>query len=226
MIPTLPFLEEKFDYFNRLCFNNALPRPNFRLSSARTYLGQMSYRRKRGLLGQPIGKEELTLTVSRRYDLPEAEIEDTIIHEMIHLYIHTHQIHDTSSHGPAFRRIMGDINRRFSRHITIRRLKDDALLQSDRSNDIYIICVSHLKDGRLGVTRTSPRVMARLWEEIPKLSCVERAEWLVSKDPYFSALPSSRTATIYMLAREDLSKHLNATRHIVRSGARYYISNS
>lgn len=223
MLPTLPFIEDRFDYFNRLCFQNSLPRPTFRLSNARTYLGQMAYRRKRGLLGQIIGKEALILSVSRRYDLPPAEIEDTIIHEMIHLYIHVHHVRDTSAHGPAFRRMMDDINRRFSRHITIARRNDAALLQSDRSNDRYILCVSRLRDGRIGITRTSARGMVKLWNAIPALPNVERAEWFISKDAYFSRLPRSRTATVYLLPRDHLYQHLLSARRILRRPDGFYI---
>lgn len=223
MLPTLPFIAERFDFFNHLCFRNSLPRPTFRLSNARTYLGQMAYKRRRGLLGQAVGQETTTLSISRRYDLPVAEIEDTIIHEMIHLYIHVNHIRDTSTHGPAFRRMMDDINSRFARHITVARRNDSALLQSDRSNDRYILCVSRLKDGRIGITRTSARGMVKLWNAIPAHPTVERAEWFISKDAYFARLPRSRTATIYLLPRQELYQHLLSARRILRRPDGFYI---
>ncbi len=41
-----------------------------------------------------------TLAVSRYYDVDRPELEDTLIHEMIHLYLHWNGINDPTPTGP------------------------------------------------------------------------------------------------------------------------------
>ena len=223
MLPTLPFIAEKFDTFNRLYFNNTLPRPTFRLSNARTFLGKISYRRTYDFWHRRRRDENYTLAISQRYDLPEEEIEDVIIHEMIHLYISVNHIRDTSTHGPSFRRIMNEINRRFSRHITVSRRAGAQLRESYRGNERYILCISQLRSGRMGVTRCSAPAMARMWDIIPRNPNVLEAEWLISSDNWFSHFPRSRTGAIYLPDGAQLRQHLFDARRIIRRDGHFYI---
>ena len=87
MIPTTAYIHEKFDEFNRLMFEGKLPQVPVRITRARSYLGLLSYTVKRSLFGKKRYNDFL-LSVSAVRDLPENVIEDTVIHEMIHLYIH------------------------------------------------------------------------------------------------------------------------------------------
>ena len=59
------------------------------------------------------------MRISLDFDLPQEEWEDVVIHEMIHLHIAHHDIKDSSSHGPKFRAMMADINRRHGRRICV-----------------------------------------------------------------------------------------------------------
>ena len=43
-----------------------------------------------------------------RVDLPEREVEDTIIYEMIHYHIGYNWLEDASAHGPLFLSIMNE----------------------------------------------------------------------------------------------------------------------
>ena len=81
MIPTQEYLEERFDTFNRMCFDGALPRIPIRLSRAHTFLGRLQYKPVRDWRGRIVRKEDFVLRISTRFDLPEAEVEDTLIHE-------------------------------------------------------------------------------------------------------------------------------------------------
>ena len=86
MKATVPYIEQKFEVFNRQMFGGKLPKIPVELSDAKTFLGQCVYKKRR----KPFGKTELydfRLRINTRVDLPEREIEDTIIHEMIHYYI-------------------------------------------------------------------------------------------------------------------------------------------
>ena len=99
MTPTVEYLEERFDTFNRMCFDGALPRIPIKLSRARTFVGRLIYRPVRDWRGRVVRREDFVLRISTYFDLPEAEIEDTLIHEMIHYWIAWKGIKDTSSHG-------------------------------------------------------------------------------------------------------------------------------
>ena len=59
------------------------------------------------------------ISVSSYYQLTLEEIDDVLIHEMIHYSIAYTGLKDTSSHGIVFRGMMDKINRTFGRHITI-----------------------------------------------------------------------------------------------------------
>lgn len=118
MIATLPFLENKFEELNNLVFGGKLPKPLIKLSKAKTYLGQCAFKRRRSLLGKT-HLEDFRLRFSTRYDLAAEELEDIVLHEMIHYYIGINQLKDTSAHGKIFRQLMENINRLYHRHITI-----------------------------------------------------------------------------------------------------------
>ena len=60
------------------------------------------------------GAQLMSLTL----DLPEQEVEDTILHEMIHYYIAEHQIKDNKAHGREFMRMAQELNEKYGLHIT------------------------------------------------------------------------------------------------------------
>ena len=118
MKPDVPYIEAKFQEFNSLMFDNALPPVPVALSKASSYVGLCTFKTRRHLFGK-VEHYDFRLRFSTRLDLPEAEVEDTIIHEMIHYYIRLNRIKDTSAHGKVFRQMMNELNSRFGRHITI-----------------------------------------------------------------------------------------------------------
>ena len=86
MKATIPYVEKKFEEFNQQMFAGKLPKLPIELSDAKTFLGQIVFKRRK----VDDGKEEhydFRLRINTRIDLPEEEIEDTIIHEMIHYFI-------------------------------------------------------------------------------------------------------------------------------------------
>lgn len=120
MIATIPYIESKFNEYNRLMFNNNLPELPIKLSKAKTSLGQLAFKRRRTWYGRTV-YSDFRLRVSVHYDLSEEELEDIIIHEMIHYYIFVNRLKDKSAHGPLFRQIMKDINTKYGRNISISR---------------------------------------------------------------------------------------------------------
>lgn len=119
LTPTVDYIKSCFDEYNALFFGNSLPPIPVKLSSARTFLGKVTFTRRRSWLFGPLRNENFVLRINTRLDLPEELIQDTIIHEMIHYYIAVNQWKDTSTHGKLFRREMARINAEGNRHISI-----------------------------------------------------------------------------------------------------------
>ena len=119
MVPTLPYVQSRFDEYNARFFGGSLPPIPIKLSHARTFLGKVTFVRHRTWLFGSVRNEKFVLRINTRFDLPEELIQDTILHEMIHYYIAVNQLHDTSTHGQLFRREMHRINSEGNRHIII-----------------------------------------------------------------------------------------------------------
>ncbi|MCM1079609.1 MAG: SprT-like domain-containing protein [Bacteroidales bacterium] len=124
MIATVPYIQQKFQEYNTLMFNGKLPELTIRLSKARTLLGQLAFKRKRTWYGRVV-HYDFRLRISVRFDLPEDELDDVIIHEMIHYYIIVNKLKDKSAHGPLFRKMMKAINTQYGRNMSISRKKNE-----------------------------------------------------------------------------------------------------
>ena len=159
MKATIPYIEQKFEEFNRQMFGDKLPKIPVELRDAKTFLGQCVYKKRR----KPFGKTDLydfRLRINNRVDLPEREIEDTIIHEMIHYYIGYNKLKDASAHVPLFLGIMNEINRNFGRNLTVshRSTKEQREQLQDKRSHYHVIAVVTFHDGRTGI-KVLPRVL-------------------------------------------------------------------
>ena len=129
MIPTIDFITNKFNVFNKEYFDNSLPLPNFALIQSKTKLGEFVACRRYDMFGLPFVKS--TINISTFYDRPEDQISTTIIHEMIHYYIHYRGIEDTSSHGKEWKKIANEINKKGGWDITRTSSTDGCDVNSD-----------------------------------------------------------------------------------------------
>ena len=118
MKATVEYIEKKFEEFNRQMFAGKLPKLSIELSNAKTFLGQCAFKKRLTVFGK-VKLYDFRMRISTRFDLTEREIEDTIIHEMIHYYIGVNNLKDTSAHGQLFRQMMNSINERYGRSLTI-----------------------------------------------------------------------------------------------------------
>ncbi len=69
------------------------------------------------------GKNELQdiIVVYQQYtDITQQEIDETLVHEMIHQYIYQNDIQDSGAHGKVFKELMSMINQAFQGELTIR----------------------------------------------------------------------------------------------------------
>ena len=208
MTPTVEYLEERFDTFNRMCFDGALPRIPIKLSRARTFVGRLIYRPVRDWRGRVVRREDFVLRISTYFDLPEAEIEDTLIHEMIHYWIAWKGIKDTSSHGKEFRRIMKEINVLHGRHLTISHKSTPEEQDRDTRVRDHYFCVSQLADGRTALTVAAQPCIARIRRAFRWSTTVRSQTWYHSRDPWFNRYPHCRSPKIFTVDPAVLQPHL------------------
>lgn len=86
MIPTVEYIRQKFDEYNELMFEGKLQPLPFKLSSARSFLGQVRCCRQKKADGTWL-YSDFQFIISNKSDYAENVVEDTIIHEMIHYYL-------------------------------------------------------------------------------------------------------------------------------------------
>ena len=217
MIASIDYVRQKFDYFNELCFQGRLSPLPFRMTSARTFLGLLRYRRS--LCGRDKWHySDFVFVISNKQDYPEAEIEDTILHEMIHYYILSNQIQDTAPHGRVFRQMMDDINRRFHRNITVSHKRTKEEQDNDTEVRQHLVCVISLKSGKTGIAIAAKTRLFQLWERLPLAPEVEACKWYLSKDPYFNRFPRSVSLKVYHVSPQELEPHLAGALRLERKG--------
>ena len=133
---TIDYLSEMFDFFNKEHFNNDLQKPKFEITHVKTYLGQYAYQRfwDGSLLWHVI-------RISDRYNRSEDDVCNTLIHEMIHLYIRQNNIRDTRPHhGKVFYSIADRINREGGWHISRTDSVEGCGLRNKTDKVYYVGC--------------------------------------------------------------------------------------
>lgn len=208
MKATLSFLKEKFDQYNRLIFGGTLPTPKFHISHAGSYIGQFKAERH----PRDKHRETLHITLSDRYDIPEVQLEDIVIHEMIHFHIHHAKLRDTSGHGSIFRRLMNDINTRHSRHITISHRCSKEEYESDTSKSHSIICLCTMTDGRKLICKASQSRIFDLHKAFQQWDKVEKDEWFWVYGSYFNRYRRVLSPSLFEVDDEGLCLIESSTR--------------
>lgn len=217
MKATLDYIKQKFQEYNDMCFEGKLKPLPFRLSSARTFLGQVAFQKEKN----PDGTWHyygFVFHISTLIDLPEREVEDTILHEMIHYYILSNQLQDTSAHGEIFTKMMKDINVRFNRNITVSHRYTKEEHDKDTEVRQHIICVSRMRNNQMGITIATKSHLFELWDEIPKVPTVAECSWYVTTDPYFNRFPRAASLKIYPIPPAELEEHLKGALPLVKTG--------
>jgi hypothetical protein len=205
MIPSVSYIQSRFDEFNTRFFNGSLPPIPIKLSHAKGFLGKVTFtRRKRGLFSG-YRNEDFVLRINVRIDLPETLIEDTILHEMIHYFIAVNQLRDTSTHGQLFRREMARINAEGNRHITISHRLSEAEKAQAIIHKPRVFALVRFSDGKTGI-KVVPAQEKHIsyWHKMAKRRFpIDSISWYQSSDDYFAKFPSSVAMKIYLIADPD-----------------------
>lgn len=194
MIPTISYMQQAFERYNKLCFKGQLTPPRFKLSRSRSQLGWMKYMRTRRLMR--VTKTDYTIALSVCYDLPTDELDDVLIHEMIHYYIAVKGLRDNAPHGALFRQLMNEINALYGRHITVSaRHKASSLSSSRITLDVpRLVLALEMADGTRYLSQVAPRAMLDVTMRISSIPHLQRYAWYESRHPFFATLPKVRTA--------------------------------
>lgn len=217
----LKFVKEKFEEFNQLCFGGQLPPIRIRISSARTFMGKFTWRRVRA--GMKV-TEEYTLVISNNADRPASEIEDTVIHEMIHYYIRYKRLKDTSAHGELFCRMMNEINTRHGRNIQVRHHASESELKSDTRRRPHLICHAVFKSGKEGILIAPRTRIFRIWDHVERIADIRSFRWLLSFNPYFNRISRSMNVKFYIIDSAILASELSGADVIMRRGDKIYLN--
>ena len=211
MIPTIPYIETKFEEFNQLIFAGKLPKIPIVLSDAKTFLGKCVWKRRRGSDGK-VEYYDFRLRINMRLDLPENEVEDTLIHEMIHYYIGLNRLEDASSHGPLFTRLMKTINEKYGRNITVS-FKGSAEQREqliDKKQRYHVVALMKLQNGKTGI-KVLPRVLPsilKFYNAATASKEVLSVKLYMSNDIFFNRFPSSAVLKVHFVDEAEVLSHL------------------
>ena len=211
MIASVPFIQKTFDHFNVKCFEGVLPAVPIVLTKAGTFLGKMGYKSRRDFFGIISSHYDFRLKISTGFDLSQEELEDVVIHEMIHYYIAYRNLLDSSVHGETFRQIMDTINQKYGRHITVRHHgepEQNLVKNGSTQYRKHYLGVSTFPDGNKGITVCASTKIFELYRLLPKYYDITKMEWYGSIDPFFDRFPRANTPKIYRITEDELTEHL------------------
>lgn len=223
MKATREYVERKFDEFNRLIFAGRLPRLPIYLSDASTFLGVCVSKSRR----LPDGRMEhydFRLRINTRISLSEREIEDTIIHEMIHYFILYNGLADTSPHGEIFKAMMRAINRQYGRNIRISHKINEEQREEAAGADRrwHVIAVISMRSGATGI-KVLPRVIPKIldfYRKIDALPEVREVRLYLHDEPFFNRYPTSTAMRMHEVDPALLAEKLQGAKTLTPSGTR------
>ena len=211
MKATIPYIEQKFEEYNQQMFAGQLPKLPIELSDAKTFLGKCAFKIRKGKDGKNI-YYDFKLRINTRIDLPETEIEDTIIHEMIHYYIGYNQLEDASAHGPVFLHMMNNINEKYGRNLSVsyKGTKEQNEQAVDTKPHWHVVAVVGFKDGRYGI-KVLPRVQERIvnyYNKVGSAKGVESVKLYMSNNIYFNRFPNSSALNVHFVDIEEINENI------------------
>lgn len=114
MIPNTANLTALFRECKRMYFTENLKTPKMMTFRSKAILAQVSYGEKK--YKNNVSKR-IIIFFSDLYDYPEDFLRNVMVHEMIHYYIHLHQIEDDGAHGHVFMKMAKEMNEKYGLNI-------------------------------------------------------------------------------------------------------------
>ena len=195
-------LRELFNTWNERAFENKLPMPNLKVVTTKSTFGTYTHSSR-------------TISVSTFYDRTEEEFVNTVVHEMLHYYIHFFKIKDTSSHGRIWKKMANDLNKRFpvlsiSRCGTCAHVVNKNVLESKGKPKKRIVCLCKGVNGKYYGSIIPEKNLQRfkriylLWGFVDKVRFIEHFDNEVTM-----TLPTVRTrGRVKEIRKEDFNNLL------------------
>lgn len=202
---TKGWLEERFGEFNRLYFKGVLPLPHFKLTNTKRTLGAFYVERSGDHLTGL--RDSYFIDISTYYQRSEWEYNNTLIHEMIHYYIHYKQITDTSPHGKVFTAMMEAINEEGGWDLSVRSEVSAPPSVKNRGKHYIILSMMTSDKGRL-IAVVQKSAVAKLEQHLSRNPNVLEHQWYVSMDPHFDRYRATRTLKGYYITEEKWTEIL------------------
>jgi len=114
MVPNTANLTELFRECKRMYFTENIKTPKLMAFSSKNILAQASYGEEKYKNGV---SKRIVIFFSDLYDFPYELLRDIMVHEMIHYYMHLHQIKEEDQHGPKFMAMANEMNEKYGLHI-------------------------------------------------------------------------------------------------------------
>ena len=104
MLPTIRLMKQSFHRFNQEYFQGCLPTPEFKISKSSKLYGYCNRLLSKQADGTIVYR--YVIACSKYFDYPLVEIENTMLHEMCHLWVYIYYPDTTEpSHGPIWQSI-------------------------------------------------------------------------------------------------------------------------
>jgi hypothetical protein len=199
MTLTISYISEKFEKYNNLYFNGSLKTPKFKISNSKRALGTLSISRRLNFYGGYT--KEHTISISKYYDRTEKQYDNTLIHEMIHLYISQNDIIDNGSHGRHFKAECARINKYgwdLSRTTDVSgwKLSEEAQKRLDNklSNATYEIIVYQMydTDNTQFIFKVAKGKALNYYNHLKYKCKAVKVKYFKSNDNIFESLPTCR----------------------------------
>lgn len=198
---TVRYLRERFRMLNEQYFGGELPMPLLVVSNAKTQLGQFSCVRYCKNIFSKATLTGFKIKVSEYYEQTAEEIDDTLLHEMIHYLIAFRGLRDSSPHGSLFRKEMARLNR-MGRHVTIsaRTTKMDVAEQNKRRQHLVLALEDVRGNWYLSVIH--PSYKRYVESQIRRAPSITKYRWVVSEDDYFNGFTQVRSLRARRVSKE------------------------
>ncbi len=198
---TARHLRERFRALNEKYFDGELPEPQFVVSKARTQLGLFSCRKvRKGFFGAT-KTTDLKIRISEYFELTDEEIDDTLLHEMIHLKIAFFDLQDNSAHGHLFRKEMDRLNR-MGRHLTISVQTKKFNSTTASLHKQHLVLALESVDGKFYLAVVNPDYKKYIEGLIMLTPNITTHHWLIRTDPYFNDFPQARSLRARKVSKE------------------------
>lgn len=214
MRATEEYVRQSFDRFNTLIFGGGLPPLPIRISRGTRFLGKLEYKRRYGLFGKVTGRYDFLMRISAAKDMSPEELDDVIIHEMIHYSIALSGEEDTSVHGKLFRSRMAEINAKYGRHVGVSHKSTPEEMDSDTRVREHVFCISEFPDGRKGITVCSLTRVQYIKRRLHRYFNLKSENWYKSVNPFLNRFPRSNTPKIYRIEESDVLRAIAGAEEI------------